>query len=520
MRARRPRPIPRSASPLRYAGGKARLAPVLAERIAAVAPGRPVTLIEPFAGGAGLSLALLQSGAIDRAIVADGDPLVAAFWDTVTDPAGAKALAQWALAQTPTLADWDRWRATNPSTPMEAARKALYLSRTSFSGLLTHGAGPIGGRAQSGRYGIDCRWSPRSLARKLERIGDLGAAGRLVSWGRLDWRETLARAAEMENVVVVYLDPPYAGASNLYAREFSESDHRDLAAALPRLRVPWILSYDDHPTIRKLYSAARVSTVPHTYSAAGERTSNAGATELLIEPPTVMSRVVLTPEIDRLITGVARGSGVGRRVVSADAALSSDDVVQALRAEALRLLAKRPLMSMACLATSLHRHVTRELMAPLGLGSSRQAARARAALARLEADPFYSVATEAEQEAMRADVLASQKLLDPGPEPSAVPLDPDDSALRDEAVMCDEDAVAAQASVRGLRASLAGMDLTDVPAPTRAAMVALLAGDLDPDDRSPAVEAALVQLRRIFGAGPEAEVEVEVEVEPARDRAA
>jgi len=173
---------------------------------------------------------------------------------------------------------------------------------------------------------------------------------------------------------------------------------------------------------------------------------------------------------------------------------------------------------MACLATCLHRFVTRELVAPLGLGSSRQAARARTAIARLEADPFYATATEPEQEAMRADVLASQKLVDPGPEPSAVPFDADDSALHDEAVMCDEDAVAARACVRGLRASLAGMDLTGVPAPTRAAMAALLAGDLDPDDRSPAVEAALFQLRRIFGAGPEAEVEVEVE--PARDRAA
>ena len=53
----------RFLSPLRYPGGKGRLAPYIAHLIA-VQPSRPTSYAEPFAGGAGAALRLLIDGAL------------------------------------------------------------------------------------------------------------------------------------------------------------------------------------------------------------------------------------------------------------------------------------------------------------------------------------------------------------------------------------------------------------------------------------------------------------------------
>src|SRR4051812_25798887 len=69
-------------SPLRYPGGKRRLAPYVAAALRANGL-RPDLLIEPFAGGASVGLELLAAGAVQRLALCDADPMVAAFGETV-----------------------------------------------------------------------------------------------------------------------------------------------------------------------------------------------------------------------------------------------------------------------------------------------------------------------------------------------------------------------------------------------------------------------------------------------------
>jgi hypothetical protein len=69
-------------SPLRYPGGKRKLAPFIADLITRA--GLEVELlVEPFAGGAAVAISLLESGHVQSIALADADPLVAAFWKTV-----------------------------------------------------------------------------------------------------------------------------------------------------------------------------------------------------------------------------------------------------------------------------------------------------------------------------------------------------------------------------------------------------------------------------------------------------
>src|SRR5687768_13372291 len=69
-------------SPLRYPGSKANLVEYfevfLRENIL-----QGCELVEPFAGGASLSLGLLERGVIERATLVERDPLVYGFWKAV-----------------------------------------------------------------------------------------------------------------------------------------------------------------------------------------------------------------------------------------------------------------------------------------------------------------------------------------------------------------------------------------------------------------------------------------------------
>ena len=54
--------------------------------------------------------------------------------------------------------------------------------------------------------------------------------------------------------VVIYCDPPYVDKGKQYVHDFTEHDHRHLAAKLRRFRhTRVIVSYYDHPLVRELY---------------------------------------------------------------------------------------------------------------------------------------------------------------------------------------------------------------------------------------------------------------------------
>ena len=70
-------------SPLRYPGGKARLAPFLSDLLKDQEKPLPHVFVEPFAGGAGAGLSLLQQGVVEHLVLNDANPGIAAFWSSV-----------------------------------------------------------------------------------------------------------------------------------------------------------------------------------------------------------------------------------------------------------------------------------------------------------------------------------------------------------------------------------------------------------------------------------------------------
>lgn len=275
-------------SPLRWPGSKRQLVRHLAALLTALPDGKPTLFVEPFCGGATAALHAVGNRLVDRAILADSDPLVASFW--YTSAFDTQWLVDAMMAEPVTLNRWDHWRNTTPGSVRDAALKCLFLNRTSFSGIIDDRAGPIGGRTQTSNSRIDCRFGKPGLAERIRQVGNLADTGRLLDVWEADWADTLRRTGPGNSTVsdshrILYLDPPYVNKGpRLYRETFNADNHTRLAETLHNPAVGhWILSYDNDQSIRGLYRdtpGGVFTTVGHRYSTrSGRRT---GSDELLI----------------------------------------------------------------------------------------------------------------------------------------------------------------------------------------------------------------------------------------------
>ena len=248
-------------SPLRYPGGKRRLAPYVAAALAANDL-RPDLLVEPFAGGASVSLELLHADLVENIALGDADPMVAAFWRTLFED------TEWLCRQVESipldLATWERMKVGRWRSQRSLALACLYLNRTSFNGALHRRAGPIGGKAQASEYDIGCRFPRERLITRIKACAAL--ADRVVLISDTDAMATVRAAREIarENdwAPFFYFDPPFwSKAEFLYRHSFDEIGHERLAESLHWVLEPFLLSYDPAPAIVELYTGHRGETV-------------------------------------------------------------------------------------------------------------------------------------------------------------------------------------------------------------------------------------------------------------------
>jgi len=91
-------------SPLRYPGAKRRLAGYVAE-VLRLNSLRPKVLVEPFAGGASVSLQLLNDDLVETIALGERDPLLTSFWKVVFNE------PEWLIEQIESIeVTVDNWR--------------------------------------------------------------------------------------------------------------------------------------------------------------------------------------------------------------------------------------------------------------------------------------------------------------------------------------------------------------------------------------------------------------------------
>lgn len=269
-------------SPLRYPGGKASLSNFLVDVID-LNDLRDCEYFEPYAGGAGAALRLLEAGAVSKIHLNDADRRISAFWKSVLHHT-SKFIERIESTEL-TIDEWRKQKeiSLSPSRAkvLDLGFSTFYLNRCNRSGILS--AGPIGGYAQEGEWRMDVRFNRESLIERVSSIGSMREAITISSYDALEFLKIKLPRGAARSKVLVYLDPPYVEqARRLYLNAYEIRDHASVAAYMRRQKVlPWIMSYDDCQLVRSLYvSDCSVSNIPVKYSLNRKRVSN----ELLIAP--------------------------------------------------------------------------------------------------------------------------------------------------------------------------------------------------------------------------------------------
>lgn len=255
-------------SPLRYPGGKQILGNVLAEliRLNRTAGG---TYVEAYAGGAGAALNLLFAEHVSRILINDKDPAIFAFWSAVLQQTDRFAKL---LRETPTtVAEWERQREIyqNPRrhSSLRLGFATFFLNRCNRSGVIANG-GIIGGKQQTGKWKIDARFNRVELEQRVRRIALYRERIDLHNMDAIEFLRRHVESMDAREKPFVYLDPPYfAKGSGLYLNHYQPDDHAAVAAYLRGASFRWVLTYDNVPQIRRLYSGLRQVPFSLNYSA-------------------------------------------------------------------------------------------------------------------------------------------------------------------------------------------------------------------------------------------------------------
>lgn len=253
-------------SPLRYPGGKGKLARFVTEIIRRndLSDG---LYVEPYAGGAAVAWELLLTGVVREVAINDLNDAVYSFWRSVLDR--TEELVRL-IKDTPVNMDTrDKMKAIllspNEADQLQLGFAMFFLNRTNRSGILNGGV--IGGRDQNGPWKIHARYNKKNLIERIERIA---AARRRIFLTNLDAVDFLnQKSSSWGKRTLVYLDPPYyEKGRELYYDFYKHEDHAIVAKAVHSLRhVNWIVSYDDTQPIHALYDGEQWLQYTIRYSA-------------------------------------------------------------------------------------------------------------------------------------------------------------------------------------------------------------------------------------------------------------
>lgn len=286
-------------SPLRYPGGKTKIAPLI-KLILKNTSSKDVTYIEPFAGGAGVALSLLLEGLVERIIINDYDFAIYSFWRSILeyteDFIGL-------IHDTPlTIEEWynqkEIYLNQNNDFSLKLGFATFYLNRTNRSGILA--AGPIGGKNQDSEYKLSERFNREGLISRIKKIAQYSSK---IEVHNLEIRSFIDQVMpNYKQNAFVYFDPPYYNkGQNLYKNFLTPSDHKEIADYIKNsINCDWIITYDDVDHLKEFYSGYSIKKFSLNYTA-GRKVK--GSEIIIFKSPNLMPNeedILSHPKIFRL----------------------------------------------------------------------------------------------------------------------------------------------------------------------------------------------------------------------------
>lgn len=256
-------------SPLRYPGGKGKLEPFM-ELLIQQTGHMGGTYIEPFAGGAGIALELLEKEVVSDIVINDLDKGIYSFWRAIITETDrfVNDIRNVDL----TINEWNRQREVIENSnrySYELGFATFYLNRTNRSGIIKGGI--IGGTEQNGSWKMDARFNREAL---IERIIKIAKRKKNIHLYNKDVNSFVQKyLPKYEQNAFVYFDPPYFGkGKQLYLNFFSYDDHVRIERMINKqVNCDWVITYDDVQEIADIYQNHVLKRFDLNYSAAVKR---------------------------------------------------------------------------------------------------------------------------------------------------------------------------------------------------------------------------------------------------------
>jgi len=275
-------------SPLRYPGGKAKLAKYFKNLILENNL-KEGTYIEIYAGGASIALSLLIENYVSKIIINDNDKSIYVLWYSILNY--PKALSNL-IKKTPLTIDiWreqkeiqknkEKYDLNKKRDVLELGFSTFFLNRTNRSGIIN--AGVIGGLNQKGKWKMNARFNKENLVRKIKLISKYKNKIKLYNLDAIKLINKIK--SQLPKKTLIYLDPPYyCKGKELYMNYYDYEDHKRIAETIKVLiNIKWVMTYDDVGPINGLYSGFDNYSYLLNYSAA-----NSGkGKELIIFSPKI-----------------------------------------------------------------------------------------------------------------------------------------------------------------------------------------------------------------------------------------
>jgi DNA adenine methylase len=252
-------------SPLRYPGGKSRAAELIASLIPSFEEFR-----EPFVGGGSVFVHLKQKFPNRKFWINDLYFELFCFWSKMqSDTEGVISQVEKWKEEFPIGKELHRFLIDNRDgfNDLERAASFFVFNRVTFSG--TTESGGFSEQAFTGRF------TPSSV----ERLTPFGKVIQNTKITNFDFEKVVN--TEGSNVFI-FLDPPYFSAtkSALYGKNGNMHkgfDHERFAETMQNCPHKWLITYDDCPFIRDLFSFAHIQSWDLSY---GMRNVSAGSSQI------------------------------------------------------------------------------------------------------------------------------------------------------------------------------------------------------------------------------------------------
>lgn len=252
--------IDKRISPLRYPGGKSKWIHVLTEQIDM----EKNMFVEPFCGGASVSLALLSAGIVQDIVINDADFGIYGLFQTIME--SPEYLIERLKSRVPDRKDYFSFRENILSgyqnmTKEEAGYEYLIVNRLAYSGICR--ANPKGNLLE--------RYDANKLIKKIEKNHSLRNHITVLNEDALDIIERFY----WDSDVTMFIDPPYVEKGRqLYSLYYEERQHENLASLINSLVSEYpgcadvIMTYDECDYIKKLYPTMEQKELKRRYSIA------------------------------------------------------------------------------------------------------------------------------------------------------------------------------------------------------------------------------------------------------------